>query len=242
MALVEPAVFSAAAHNGLSANRDRDIKIAPNINAMKISWRHANDVKGMATSTAFQGQRLAQNRNRATIFLLPEAIADHRSWRRAPALIVSRRKYPSNERRHFESLEKIAARPHHLAHANFASARQVQALSAEGSDRAESLLLVPNLLPHWVRHPGIRPVEASRPPVTIGDAHKSQRLRIFHRQGAQPHRIDELKDCRIRADAQGQRKNRNCRKCFINAQQARAIANILPNGFWPSVHCVTPEL
>ena len=60
------------------------------------------------------------------------------------------------------------------------------------------------------------------------DANRGQLLRSLHRQGAQAYRIQQLKNSRIRANAQGKRQNSDGHKTRIPEQQTCAIAEVAP--------------
>jgi len=44
---------------------------------------------------------------------------------------------------------------------------------------------------------------------------------VLHRQSAQPHGVEQLKDCRIRADTERQRQNRRCRKSGVEPEETQ---------------------
>ncbi len=63
------------------------------------------------------------------------------------------------------------------------------------------------------------------------DAHFGELLRVLDRQRPEPHRIQELEDRRVGADAERQRQNRDERERGIQTQQAQAMAHVLHDCF-----------
>ena len=62
----------------------------------------------------------------------------------------------------------------------------------------------------------------------IRDANFDQLLRVFHRQRAKAHRIEQLEDRRVRANAERQRQDRDDGESGTEAKEARAIPEIAP--------------
>ena len=58
-----------------------------------------------------------------------------------------------------------------------------------------------------------------------------ERLRLRHRQLLEHQPVDHAEDGGIGADAQGQRQDSHNREAGVPAQHARAVTQVLPQGF-----------
>src|SRR5690349_16861130 len=73
--------------------------------------------------------------------------------------------------------------------------------------------------------------ESARAPAAVGHAYRREFLWIPDGERAQPDRVHEPEDGGVGADAQRQGENGDRRESWIETQQPRAIAEVLPGGF-----------
>src|SRR5438093_13065909 len=95
-------------------------------------------------------------------------------------------------------------------------------------------MVLPDLLPYRSRQLPIRAGIDAHSVVAAHNPHFGEFVRLWDWQAAQPNRIEQLKDRRIRADSQGQRKDANQREAGTSAQQSGAVAQILPDTLDPA--------
>src|SRR6185312_5620669 len=100
-------------------------------------------------------------------------------------------------------------------------------LAAPHANRRKRLLPLLNLLPHRETEVRIRAAEIPLAPGVAIEMNDGERCRVLHRQRAQPYRIDQLEDGRVRADAQRQRQHRHRRKAGRLRQHPHAITQVL---------------
>jgi hypothetical protein len=93
------------------------------------------------------------------------------------------------------------------------------------------LLCIANPLPDRIRQHRPAPAEGPAGSAPIGDPHLDEPLRLDDRQLAESHRVDQLKDRRVGADAQRQRENRDRRERRVQPQQAGTVLEVLDDGF-----------
>ena len=139
---------------------------------------------------------------------------------------------PAHERFDTEDGEEIAADPQPFRPADFAAAGQIESLRCPGKHCGESLLPVADLLPLREGEIGIARVKIARPAMGLVNLHLHQFLRALHGQGAQPHRVDQLEERRIRPNAQRQRENGCRREPGVQPQQPRRMPQVLPQRFY----------
>src|SRR2546426_12323291 len=95
-------------------------------------------------------------------------------------------------------------------------------------------MVLPDLLPHWSRQLPIRGVSEAHAVVAAHDPHFGELFWLWDWQAAQPDGFEQLKDCRIRADSQGQREDANQRESRASAEQSGAVAQVPADTLDPS--------
>ena len=98
---------------------------------------------------------------------------------------------------------------------------------------AERLLLALDLLPLRKRQAGATGREVSRAHRALGEIDHRKLLRANHRQGLQPHRVDELKDGGVGADTERQRQHRHGGECRVGAELSRSETKVLQRAVKP---------
>ena len=90
-------------------------------------------------------------------------------------------------------------------------------------------MTIAKLFPQRIGHHRPPPQEGAGASVRrIRNADFDQLLRIFHRQRPKAHRIQQLENRRVRADAERQRQDRDDGESGTEAKEARAILEIAP--------------
>ena len=190
-----------AARQRLGAERHGHVEGPPDFDAEEAGRRDADNVVGVAV----EHDAAADRRRIAAVLALPEAIADHGRRCRAAATVVLRVQKTTDHRRDAEGVEEVAAHPEATREPRLPAGGQVEAVSAPHERVRECFLAVANLLPQRVGE--IRPPagELAGPAAwSLRDTDFDQLLRILHRQRAQTHGVEQLKDGGVGADAEGQ--------------------------------------
>jgi hypothetical protein len=139
---------------------------------------------------------------------LPEAVADHGDGAGvAPtAPVIGLAQDTAEYCRHAEHVEERPTHPEAVDELGFAASREIESLrEARCSQAGEYVGALPELLPH-----GIGPARAG-----VVERHDPRRreqhqtFRILHRQGAKQQGVHQRKDCRIGADAERERQDRD---------------------------------
>ena len=174
----------------------------------------------------------------AAVLLLPEPVAEDDAGSRARFSIVGRRQQAADVRRHAERLKEIAADPDSLCGSRLAAAGQVERHGAPGEHLGEGLLP----LAHGAHNGFVmigrrlmkRPV---RPFPFVSMLISTSCCGILDRKRPEAHRVDELEDGRVRADAERERQDGDDRESGIEPQEARAVAQVLPDGLERARSC-----
>src|SRR5262249_41817132 len=140
----------------------------------------------------------------SAVLALPEAMTDDHARRAASALVVRQGEDAAQRRPDAQHVEKISAHPEGPSGSYLAALREVEPVCAPGEDTGKRLLPISDLLPDRISDRRIRAVEVSPRAGHIGDAYLGQLLRGFDRQRAQSHCVEQLKDRRVRPDAERQ--------------------------------------
>src|SRR5436305_3847459 len=130
-----------------------------------------------------------------------------------------------------EGIEIVAADPVAARVMRLASGGQIELVRSPGKDGGKGLLMIANLLPKGVAKLSVSIGNSAGAPMTALGAHDGELLGIFDRKGAQADGVKQLKNGGISADAEGQGQDGDRGKAGIQAQQTRAEAQILPQGF-----------
>src|ERR1700690_133638 len=96
-------------------------------------------------------------------------------------------------------------------------------------------MVFPDFLPDRPGHLCVRPVDHTKSLLAADDSKFCKFFRGRERQAAQPECIQHLKNCGISAASEGQRKNRNQRKCGTLPQLVECITEI----FYQPIHELT---
>src|SRR6185436_9844645 len=144
----------------------------------------------------------------SAVFALPELVADHQPRFAATSHVVCWREEAAKRGLNTQSVECVTANIKHPRRAHLPARSEVNAVRAPGEDTRKRFLPLPDLLPNRIADGGKRRVrETSARPFHIRETHLGQLVRSLYRERLQAHRVDQLKDCRVRADAQTQRKH-----------------------------------
>ena len=139
-----------AAREGLGAERHRDVERAADLHPEEARRRHADDLERVAV----ERDAAAEDRRAAGVLTLPESVAEHRGRRRAAAPIVGGGQRASDECRHAEPFEEVAAHPESLRVARLAAGREVERRRVPGERVGEHLLPIAHQFPQRVREAG----------------------------------------------------------------------------------------
>src|SRR5579872_1273892 len=208
------------------AERDRHIEAMTHLQARKPGAGDAEDRKRMG----IEGDRFSDCGGVASIFTLPESVAQDHAWGPAARLVVGGSEKCSESGNHSQHVEKITAHPKHVGGAHLASRGEIGSVTAKGEEAREGLLVFANLLPKRIRAVSLRACGNSRRIILIGDPDPSQFVWLADRQCSQTDGVEELEDRRVCADAKGQREDRHDREARIQPQEADAMAEVLYNG------------
>jgi hypothetical protein len=140
-----------------------------------------------------------------------------------------------------EPVEEVAGHPEPLRIARLAAGRQVEADVAPGEHARERLLPFADQFPEGVGEVGTAAGElAGAAVLRLLDPDLGQLRRIAHRERAQAHRVEELEDGRVGADAEREREDRHDREARIEAEEARAMLEVAPSAIEPAdgVHLI----
>src|SRR5215472_13912678 len=193
--VLQLAVFSV--DQQLAAQRCSHIEVSSDFHAREIGRRYADDSKRLPVNC----ESAIEHGTVAAVFVLPKGIADGHTRRTASWLIVFHVQQPPPRRPYAKRFEKLAADPQPLHVMHFATRRYVESVGAPCKDLREALLLFANLLPQLVRQIRITRAETSGPAASMVDCNSRDFLWVFHRESAQPHCIDQLKNRRVGADS-----------------------------------------
>ena len=178
---------------------------------------------------AFEAQRASDGSSVAAEVALPEAVTDHGRRRRAPAHIVGRRQQAAAKRLDPEGVEEIAVHPQPACVPRFAAIGAVERRAAPRGESGKRLLAFANLLHQRIGHHRKPPAESARPSaVVLADPDVDKPCGIFDRKHAHPHRIEQLEDRGVRADAERQRQDGDDGEGRVEAKQSRAVPEIAP--------------
>ncbi len=213
----------------LRAQGHGHVEAAPDVEAEEAAWRHAHDVHEVPV----EPQRAADGRGVAAELGLPERVADDRGRRiaRAPIVVGGGQQAPGR-RLHAEGGEEVAAHPEAAREPRLATLGQIEPRGAPREQVRERLLVGADLLPLRVGEPRMVVDEVTgSAPLGQADANLHEAVGILHRERAQPHGVHRLEDRGVGADAQREREERHEGEAGVEAQQPRAVAQVLPHGF-----------
>src|SRR5262245_1960141 len=222
-AAVEPVPFTV--DNGLGANRDRYVEVASHLDTEKAALCDADDLDGMSIERDLP----AHDPSVAAECALPERVTDDRARRAATALIICVREHEPQDGLYAEHIEEVPAHPQPVfGTALLALLCKVKGRGAPGEKTGKGLLLLPNLFPQRIGQLRASAGEAPRTRAWYRNPHLGEFLRVLDGQRAQPHRIQQLKDRRIRADAKRQGQHSNQREAGFFPQPPCAITQVMP--------------
>ena len=227
-----------AARERFGAERHGDVEGAADFHPEKRRRRDADSRVGVTV----ERHGAPDCRRGSAIFVLPEPVTDHRRRRLTTAPVIVCCEHASNERRHFERREKVAARPQAERVARFPAGGEVERRRAIGKRVRKHLLVVANLFPQRIRQHRPASEKPSGPaPWRVGDTNFYELLRIFHRQRTQPHRVEQLKDRSVGAGAERQREDGDGGETGVDAEQPRPVFQIAPRAVDKSHSHSLPE-
>ena len=148
---------------------------------------------------------------------------------RIAGLIVRWRNEPSQKRMHRKDVEKVAAHPDAFRIVRFAARRQIERFGSPGRNGGKAFLAFANLLPHGKSDIRIAALEISRAPVAIRDFYDGELFWVLHRNRAQADGVNQLKNCGVGADSQGQRQDCHKGESRAESKHSEAIAKVPPD-------------
>src|SRR5205823_239937 len=154
----------------------------------ETGWRHAHNDKWMALNP----HTLANNGTASAQFVLPVGVADDCRRIRAATLVILRTNEAANSRAQAEQANQVSSGKHHAAVVDLACAAQVERADGPSCNRAESLLPRPDGL---IKCHGQVGAAAPGSSTAAGFADGCGILRIFNRQRAHAHGIEQLENC-----------------------------------------------
>ncbi len=125
-------------------------------------------------------------------------------------------------------MEKTATDLDSLGVSHLATRREIEAAATPCRDLGEPLLTFTDLLPHRECQLRVLAGELAGAPLAVGNPHSPQLFGVFHRNSAQPDRVDELEDGGVGADSQRESQNRYDGKPWTEAKQPQSVAKVLP--------------
>ncbi len=217
-----------AIDEGLGAYWNRDIERTANFDAEEAGLRDADDLERFAIEEDFA----TDGRGLAAIFALPVRIAEHCARRAAARAVVCAGEDTSKSGDHAESLEEIAARVEPLDVSHFATRRSIEAVRGPGKEAREGLLMGSELVPKSIGEVGASAAGVARAAFLIrSNFNFDQFLGVGHGQCSQAHRVEQVEDGGVGADAEREAQNRYGEEARFETKEAKGVAQILPERF-----------
>ena len=221
-----------AAELGLAAQRQRDVEAVADHQAVEAGRRHADDlVRALVDQQRRVGGQIA-----AAQLALPEVVAEDHAAGGTRRGIVGGGEEAAAPGPHAERVE-VGGADHHAARGPQVASDAREARRPR--EEVERLLAGLQLVPLRAGQPVPRRGHAHAA-VAAGDAHLDDLVGPCHRQAAQAHRVEQLEDRRVGADAEGERGDRDHREADVVAERARRVAQVAGEPIEPAdaVHLV----
>src|SRR5712664_3672401 len=150
----------------------------------------------------------------AGVFSLPERMADNQTRSGAAPLIVRCHEQATARWLYPQGSEEVATNVKQPGRPHLPARSEVTIVCPPGEDAGKGLLSLSDLLPNQIGD--CRPLAKPTPyALRVRHSNFGQFLRSFDRQRAQSHRVDQLKNRSVRADAERERKNRHRGEAFV---------------------------
>src|SRR6266498_357577 len=133
---------------------------------------------------------------------LPESMADDHAGRPATTLVFGLCEDATKRGPDSEHVEEIPAHPQPVfSKALLSARRKIEGRCPPGEDAGKRLLPLPNLFPKRIGQFRTPPIVVPRITAWLRDVRLGEFLRFMHGQRPQTHRVQQLEDRRVRADA-----------------------------------------
>jgi len=222
--------LNAASRGGqqsVGTNRNGDVEAPSDVDAKEIRRRDADDVE----LRAVEADGLPQGRRAATEGPLPVRVTEHRRRRTAAGPIVAGLDQAADRRPDTEHVERLAADPERVGVLHFAARGGIQLETAPRKQAGEHIFetLLAELIDLSGGHERHPAREAAAQFRSAREMNHDQRVRIHDGQRAEPHRIKQLEDRRVRTNAQGERQDGRHGEALVAPQQPGRVLQVLPD-------------
>ncbi len=206
-----------------STQRLRDVERISDGHTEKPRRCHADDIDELEVDTqARRGSQLA-----APHLPLPEVVTDDGGRRRAGRRFICHLNQSTTVRLHAKAGEELPADGDAVGRSQFASLTDTRLTRAPREESGERLLMVAKLLPHRPRQLAVGGRVQAKAPVAPDDSDVDELRRIWNGQRAERQGVDQLKDCRVRTNAQRQREDRGDREGRCPGEVAEGVAEVI---------------
>src|SRR5262249_29485791 len=211
------------------AERERDIEGAADFETEERRRRHADDIDWPRND----GDGFADDVVAPAEMTLPQRVAQDRTGARAALPVVIRREQPATLGADSERPEAVAADPQQPHESPALAIAECSRTVGPREETVERLLSIAHLLEQRIGHVRRVTIDA-RIAVRILDPHARELSRIGDRQRAKANGVQQVKDRRIRADAERERKDGDDGECRTPAQHPQRVSEIDACGVGPS--------